>query len=87
MKINHKPLDKVMKAWGESIEKPNFSRIYNVEDLFEDIPDNPDEILFKIPDEVLAEAGWQEGDEIEINAEGQTLVLKKKDVAVNTQST
>jgi len=38
MKINHKPLDKVMKAWGESIEKPNFSRIYNVEDLFEDIP-------------------------------------------------
>ncbi len=87
MKIDHKSLDKVMTAWGKSIEKPNFSRIYDVEDLFEDIPGNPDEILFKIPDEIIAEAGWQEGDEIEINKEGQSLVLKKKDVAANTQST
>jgi hypothetical protein len=87
MKIDHKPLDKVMKAWANSNEKPTLSKIYNVDDLFKDIPDNPDEILFKIPDEIIAEAGWQEGDEIEINSEGQTLVLKKKDVAVNKQST
>ena len=86
MKINHRPLDKAIKSWYIADEPIKFSGIYNVDEIFEDIPGNTEEILFKIPDEILAETGWGEGDVIEIETEGNSLIIKKKDVAENRQT-
>lgn len=53
--------------------------IYNYEDIFEDIPDDPENILMKIPPEVLESTGWKEGDVLVIKAEDGSIVLSKKD--------
>lgn len=34
---------------------------YKVEDIFEDIPGDPDNILMKFPPEILEEMGWEPG--------------------------
>ena len=52
---------------------------YAVEDIFEDIPDDPDNVIMKIPPEILEQSGWKEGDTIIIEAEEGRLILKKKD--------
>ncbi len=39
---------------------------YKVEDIFEDDPDNPDNVLMKIPDEVSERMGWKPGDTLRI---------------------
>lgn len=39
---------------------------YKVEDIFEDDPDNPDNVLMKIPDEIREAQGWKEGDNLKI---------------------
>jgi formylmethanofuran dehydrogenase subunit D len=52
---------------------------YNYEDIFEDIPGDPDNILMKLPPELLAETGWKEGDTLNIKAEDGSIVLSKKD--------
>ena len=50
---------------------------YTVEELFEDIPDDPDNVMFKIPPEICEEQGWKEGDTINIKVEGGAMVLSK----------
>lgn len=39
---------------------------YKVEDIFEDDPDNPDNVLMKIPDEISEKMGWKPGDVLKI---------------------
>lgn len=39
---------------------------YKVEDIFEDDPDNPDNVLMKIPDEISERMGWKPGDVLKI---------------------
>jgi hypothetical protein len=39
---------------------------YKVEEIFEDDPDNPDNVLMKIPDEVSEKMGWKPGDVLRI---------------------
>ena len=39
---------------------------YKVEDIFEDDPDNPDNVLMKIPDEISEQMGWKPGDVLKI---------------------
>jgi len=51
--------------------------IYTAEDLFEEIPGDPDNVLLKFPPEVLKLAGWKEGDEIDIEVVDGKLVMKK----------
>ena len=51
---------------------------YKVEDLFEDIPDDPDNVILKIPPEICESQGWKEGDTINIEVKEGTLVLTKK---------
>jgi hypothetical protein len=53
--------------------------IYNYEELFEDIPGDPDNILLKLPDEILESNGWQAGDTIEIEVIDGAIHLRKKD--------
>lgn len=51
---------------------------YNYEDIFEDIPGDPDNILMRIPDEILKANGWQVGDTIKISVQNGALILSKK---------
>ena len=43
--------------------------MYSYEEIFEDIPEDPDNILLKFPPEVLIEAGWMEGTILNITVE------------------
>jgi formylmethanofuran dehydrogenase subunit D len=50
---------------------------YNVEDIFEDIPDDPNHVLFKIPPEITEQLNLKEGDQINVKQEGESLVITK----------
>jgi hypothetical protein len=39
---------------------------YKVEDIFEDIPEDPENVLMNFPQEILAEKGWKEGTRLKI---------------------
>lgn len=50
---------------------------YKVEDLFEDIPGDPDNIILKIPPEICQAQGWADGDTINIKVEDGAMILSK----------
>lgn len=54
-----------------------FSKTYLVEDLFQDIPDDPDNVIFTIPPEICEEAGLKPGDTIHIEAQEGQLIFRK----------
>ena len=53
------------------------NKTYLVEELFEDIPGDPDNVLFKIPPEICDQAGWEIGDTLNISVEEGAMVIKK----------
>lgn len=53
------------------------TKTYLVEELFEDIPGDPDNVLFKIPPEICEQIGWKEGDTVHIEANEGQIILKK----------
>jgi len=58
------------------------SKVYNYEELFQDIPGDPDNYLFTIPPEMLEETGWKPGDILNISMENGAIVLSKKDTTL-----
>lgn len=58
------------------------NKVYNYEELFQDIPGDPDNFLFTIPPEVLEETGWKTGDTLNVTLENQSIVLSKRDTSV-----
>jgi hypothetical protein len=61
-----------------SEEKKAF--IYKVEDIFEDIPDDPKNVNMTIPPEIMEQAGLKTGDTIKISYGDQgSLILEKVD--------
>jgi hypothetical protein len=50
---------------------------YNTEDIFEEIDGDPDNILMKIPQEILDLNGWKEGDVLTITLEDGAIVISK----------
>ena len=52
--------------------------IYKYEEIFEDIPGDPDNVMMKIPPEICEAQGWKEGDTIDINVEEGKIILSKK---------
>lgn len=50
---------------------------YTVEELFEDIPEDPDNVMFKIPPAICEAQGWKEGDTINIKVEDGKMILSK----------
>ncbi len=50
---------------------------YNVEDIFTEIDGDPDNILMKIPEEILEHNGWKEGDELTVTIENGAIVISK----------
>lgn len=50
---------------------------YNAEDIFEDIPGDPDNVIMKIPPEILEKNGWKEGDTLTIKLEDGAITITK----------
>jgi|TARA_Y100000389_G_C17264088_1_gene414527 hypothetical protein len=51
---------------------------YKVEDIFEDIEDDDENILMNIPDEIMEQMGWQEGDVLQFEVEKGSIAITKK---------
>ena len=52
--------------------------IFKAEDIFEDIPEDPDNVNMKIPDEIAEKAGLKPGDPIKILWGDQgTIIIEK----------
>jgi hypothetical protein len=50
---------------------------YTVEELFEDIEGDPDNVIFKIPPEICEAQGWKEGDTMNIRVENGAMIISK----------
>lgn len=50
---------------------------YKVEDIFEDDPENPENVLMNIPPEIREQMGWKEGDVLKVKVEKGSIVLEK----------
>lgn len=50
---------------------------YDAEEIFSEIDGDPDNILMKIPQEILDHNGWKEGDELTITVENGAIVISK----------
>ena len=52
--------------------------IYKVEDIFEDIPNDPENVLMNLPQEVMDEVGIGPGDTVKISLGDQgSLIIEK----------
>jgi len=61
------------------------SKTYLVEELFQDIEGDPDNVLFNIPPEICESQGWAEGDTINFKVENGALIMKKVASQENTE--
>ncbi len=52
-------------------------KTYLVEELFEDIPGDPDNVILKIPQEICDAQGWIEGTNLDVTAQDGALILRK----------
>ena len=52
-------------------------RTFLAEELFEDIPGDPDNVMLKIPPEICEQNGWKEGDTLNIVVENGALIITK----------
>jgi AbrB family looped-hinge helix DNA binding protein len=50
---------------------------FNAEDIFEEIPGDPDNVLFKIPPEICEQLNLKPGDTVNITSEDGCLIIKK----------
>jgi hypothetical protein len=50
---------------------------YLVEEIFEDIPGDPDNVIFNIPQEICEEAGIVPGDTISITLDNGKIIFRK----------
>ena len=54
---------------------------FKAEEIFEDIPGDPDNVMMKIPPEICEAQGWKEGDTLEWKDRGDgSWSLEKKSV-------
>ena len=47
------------------------------EEIFEDIPGDPDNVMMKIPPEICEAQGWKEGDTLNVKVEDGAIVISK----------
>jgi formylmethanofuran dehydrogenase subunit D len=47
------------------------------EEIFEDIPGDPDNVMMKIPPEICEAQGWKEGDTLNVKVENGAIVISK----------
>ena len=51
--------------------------IYKVEDIFKEIPGDPDNVIMQLPPEICEQLGWGEGDTLNIQVEDGKIIIKK----------
>lgn len=51
-------------------------KTYLVEELFEYIPGDPDNVILKIPQEICDAQGWIEGTKLDVTAQDGALMLR-----------
>jgi AbrB family looped-hinge helix DNA binding protein len=61
------------------METDMVNKTYSVEEIFEDDPENPDNVLMKIPDEIAEQMGWKPGDVLKVVTEEGSISIKKVD--------
>ncbi len=52
-------------------------KTFLVEEIFENIPGDPDNVMMKIPPEICEQNGWKEGDTLNIVVENGALIITK----------
>lgn len=56
----------------------NKTYTYNADDIFEDIEDDPENVLMNIPPEILEAQGWKPGDTLKIEwGDKGSIILSK----------
>lgn len=50
---------------------------FKAEEIFEEIPGDPDNVILKFPPELLEKTGWKEGDTLNITVEDGAIVVSK----------
>lgn len=50
---------------------------FKVEELFHEIPGDPDNVMMTIPPEICEQQGWKSGDTINIKVEEGKMILSK----------
>ena len=55
----------------------NNTYTYKVEEIFEDIPGDPDNVNMNIPNEIMESQGWKEGDILQIKIEEGLITIVK----------
>jgi formylmethanofuran dehydrogenase subunit D len=53
------------------------NKTYLAEEIFVDIPDDPENVIMKIPPEVLEHTGWKEGDTLDVELVDGAIVITK----------
>jgi AbrB family looped-hinge helix DNA binding protein len=53
-------------------------KTYSVDEIFQDIDGDPDNVLMTIPEEIAAELGWRPGDTLNITVEENHCISIKK---------
>ena len=51
---------------------------FNAEEIFEDIPGDPDNVIMKIPPEILEATGWVEGDMLNVEIVDGGIAISKE---------
>lgn len=51
--------------------------VFNSDDIFKEIPGDPENIILEFPPEVIKNTGWKEGDVLNITIKDNTIVIKK----------
>jgi hypothetical protein len=50
---------------------------FDADEIFQDDPDNPDNVLMNIPDEISERMGWGVGDVLKITVEKGVITISK----------
>ena len=59
---------------------------FKADDIFEDIKDDPQNVLMNIPDEISEEMGWKPGDTLKILVGDQgTIIIEKVDEQLDVE--
>ncbi len=53
------------------------NKTYLAEEIFHDIPGDPDNVMMTIPPEICESQGWKEGDTLKITVEEGKLIITK----------
>ena len=55
----------------------SMTKTYLVEELFQDIPDDPENVLMTIPPEICEQANLQPGDTVHIEVKNGSMIITK----------